>query len=82
MSVSCILIYTSLIHTLTFYMANANAEKRVVKLSRCEKLLLSLLFTQLAVMWLSVFEWRALVFIVLHVAGRNHNISNPYLYSH
>ena len=59
---SC-LIYTSLVHTLTSYMANAYAEKRVVKLSRREKLLLLLLFTQLVVMWLSVFYWR--VFIVI-----------------
>ena len=59
---SC-LIYMSLVHTLTSYMANAYAEKRVVKLSRREKLLLLLLFTQLVVVWLSVFSWR--VFVVV-----------------
>ena len=61
--VSSCLIYMSLVHTLTSYMANAYAKKRVVKLSRREKLLLLLLFTQLVVIWLSVFHWR--VFIVL-----------------
>ena len=64
-SVSCFLIYTSLIHILTSYMANAYAEKRVVKLGRREKLLLLLLFTQLAVVWLSVLYWKTFVFIVL-----------------
>ena len=68
MSVSCILIYTSLIHILTSYMANAYAVKRVVKLSRREKFLFLLLFTQLAVMCLSVLYWRAFVFILLLVA--------------
>ena len=67
-SVSCILIYTSLIHILTSYMANAYAVKRVVKLSRREKLLFLLLFTQLAVVWLSVIEWKAFVIILLLAA--------------
>ena len=68
MSVSCILIYTSLIHILTSYMANAYAVKRVVKLSRREKFLLLLLFTQLAVLWLSAFYWKTFVVIVLLAA--------------
>ena len=67
-SVSCILIYTSLIHILTSYMANAYAVKRVVELSRRVKLLFLLLFTQLAVVWLSVFEWKAFVIILLLAA--------------
>ena len=62
------LIYTSLIHTLTSYMANAYGEKRVVRLGRREKLLLLLLFTQIAVVWLSALYWRAFVFIVLLAA--------------
>ena len=67
-TVSCIIIYTSLVHTLTSYMANAYAEKRVVKLSRREKLLLLLMFTQVAIVLLSVFEWRAFAVIVLLAA--------------
>ena len=65
---SSFLVYTSLVHTLTSYMVNAYAEKRVVKLGRREKLLLLLLFTQIAVVWLSAFYWRLFVltiFIVL-----------------
>ena len=58
MTFSCILIYTSLIHILTSYMANAYAVKRVVKLSRREKLLFLLLFTQLVVVWLSALYWK------------------------
>eukprot|EP00800_Vazella_pourtalesii_P016711 TRINITY_DN4881_c0_g1_i3.p1 TRINITY_DN4881_c0_g1~~TRINITY_DN4881_c0_g1_i3.p1 ORF type:complete len:364 (-),score=62.20 TRINITY_DN4881_c0_g1_i3:23-1114(-) len=62
-SLSSFLVHTSLVHTLTSYMVNAYAEKRVVKLSRREKLLLLLLFIQLAVTWLSVFEWRSFVIV-------------------
>ena len=61
------LVHMSLVHTLTSYMAKAYAEKRVVKLSRREKLLLLLLFTQLAVMWISVFFWRLFLLITLTV---------------
>ena len=68
MTFSCILIYTSLIHILTSYMANAYAVKRVVKLSRREKLFFLLLFTQLAVVWLSALNWRAFVFMELLVS--------------
>ena len=67
-SITGILIYTSLIHTLTSYMANAYSEKRVVRLGRREKLLLLLLFTQIVVVWLSALYWRAFVFIVLLAA--------------
>ena len=58
---SSFLVHMSLVHILTSYMVNAYAEKRVVKLGRREKLLLLLLFTQIAVVWLSVFYWRLFV---------------------
>ena len=61
---SSFLVHTSLIHILTSYMVNAYAEKRVVKLGRRAKLLLLLLFTQLALMWLSVFYWRLFVLTI------------------
>ena len=67
-TVSCTLIYTSLIHTLTSYMANAFEEKRVVRLGRREKLLLLLLFTQIAIVWLSALYWRAFLFLMLLAA--------------
>ena len=64
MDVSFILLYTSLIHILTSYLCHAYAEKRIITFTRRDKVLMSCLLIQLIVMWISIANWRAFVFIV------------------
>ena len=64
MDVSSILLYTSFIHILTSYLCHAYAEKRIITLTRRDKVLISCLLIQLVVMWISIVYWRAFIFIV------------------
>ena len=63
MDVSSILLYTSFIHILTSYLCHAYAEKRIITFTRRDKVLISCLLIQLVVMWISIANWRAFVFI-------------------
>ena len=64
MEVSSILLYTSLIHILTSYLCHAYAEKRIITLTRRDKVLISYLLIQLVVMWISIVYWRVFLIIV------------------
>ena len=65
MDVSSLLLYTSLVHILTSYLCHAYAEKRIITLTRRDKVLISYLLIQLVVIGISIVYWRAFVFTAL-----------------
>ena len=68
MALSSVLVYTSLIHTLTGYLSHAYAEKRVIRLTRGDKVLLLWLLLQLIALWISIAYWRAFILFALALA--------------
>ena len=64
LGVSCMIIFLSLSHILTSYLCHAYAEKRIITLTRRDKVLISCLLIQLVVMWISIANWRAFISIV------------------
>ena len=65
LELSSVLVYTSLIHTLTAYLSHAYAEKRVIRLTRGDKVLLLWLLLQLIALWISIAYWRAFILFAL-----------------
>ena len=65
LELSSVLVYTSLIHTLTAYLSHAYAEKRVIRLTRGDKVLLLWLLLQLIALWISIAYWRAFILCML-----------------
>ena len=61
LGVSSIITLLSLSHTLTSYLSHAYAERRVIGLTRGDKVLLSCLIIQLVIIWITVVYWRAMV---------------------
>ena len=63
--VASLLLYTSFIHILTSYLCHAYAEKRIITLTRRDKVLISCLLIQLVVIGISTVSFHVFLFVLL-----------------